>query len=52
MRAVLTIAHLTLAEARRRLSAHYLPELGEELVSAGLCLYSGDSSAICQRPGC
>lgn len=35
-----------LAEARRRLSAHYLPELGEELVSAGLCLYRSGADSV------
>ncbi|MEV4629429.1 alpha-ketoglutarate-dependent dioxygenase AlkB [Micromonospora sp. NPDC049523] len=34
-----TLPHPLLSEARRRLSAHYAPELGEPFVTAGMCLY-------------
>ncbi|MEJ5944634.1 alpha-ketoglutarate-dependent dioxygenase AlkB [Pseudokineococcus basanitobsidens] len=33
------LPHPLLGQARDALSAHYLPELGEPLVTAGLCLY-------------
>jgi alkylated DNA repair dioxygenase AlkB len=33
------LPHPLLAEARRRLTAHYLAELGEPFVTAGMCLY-------------
>lgn len=33
------LPHASLEEARATLSAHYLPELGEPFVSAGMCLY-------------
>ncbi|WP_121161532.1 alpha-ketoglutarate-dependent dioxygenase AlkB [Micromonospora pisi] len=34
-----TLPHPLLTEARRRLNAHYGPELGEPFVTAGMCLY-------------
>ncbi|MFI6759697.1 alpha-ketoglutarate-dependent dioxygenase AlkB [Micromonospora sp. NPDC050417] len=34
-----TLPHPLLTEARRRLDAHYAPELGEPFVTAGMCLY-------------
>lgn len=42
-----TLPHPLLEEARAALTAHYLQELGEPFVSAGLCLYrdGGDSVA-------
>jgi alkylated DNA repair dioxygenase AlkB len=33
------LPHQLLAEARRRLSAHYAQELGEPFVTVGMCLY-------------
>ena len=33
------LPHPLLTEARRRLTAHYLAELGEPFVTAGMCLY-------------
>jgi alkylated DNA repair dioxygenase AlkB len=33
------LPHELLTEARRRLSEHYEPELGEPFVTAGMCLY-------------
>uniref|UniRef100_UPI001E4CD67C alpha-ketoglutarate-dependent dioxygenase AlkB n=1 Tax=Enemella dayhoffiae TaxID=2016507 RepID=UPI001E4CD67C len=41
-----TLPDPELTEARRRLSAHYLPELGEEFVSAGLCLYRSGADSV------
>lgn len=35
-----------LVEARRRLSDHYRPELGEELTSTGLCLYRDGRDSV------
>ncbi|WP_409485445.1 alpha-ketoglutarate-dependent dioxygenase AlkB [Arsenicicoccus dermatophilus] len=36
----------TLVELRDRLSRHYLPELGEPLTSAGLCLYRDGADSV------
>src|SRR5262245_39320818 len=33
------LPHPVLAEARQRLTAHYIAELGEPFVTAGMCLY-------------
>jgi alkylated DNA repair dioxygenase AlkB len=35
-----------LAEARRRLSTHYLPELGEPFTTAGLCFYRDGRDSV------
>jgi alkylated DNA repair dioxygenase AlkB len=38
--------HPVLIQAIRRLSAHYLPELGEPFVTAGLCLYRDGRDSV------
>jgi alkylated DNA repair dioxygenase AlkB len=40
------LPHLALAEARDRLSRHYLPELGEPFVTAGCCYYRDGSDSV------
>jgi alkylated DNA repair dioxygenase AlkB len=40
------LPHPVLAEARSRLSAHYAAELGEEFVSAGMCLYRDGRDSV------
>lgn len=40
------LPHPVLAEARDRLSAHYLPELGEPFVSAGCCYYRDGRDSV------
>jgi alkylated DNA repair dioxygenase AlkB len=42
----LPLPHPVLADARAALSAYYLPELGEPLVSAGLCLYRDGRDSV------
>lgn len=41
-----TLPHPLLAEGRDRVSAHYLPSLGEPLVSAGLCYYRNGNDSV------
>jgi alkylated DNA repair dioxygenase AlkB len=41
-----TLPHPALADARSRLSAHYAGELGEEFVSAGMCLYRDGRDSV------
>ena len=41
-----TLPHPVLAEARAALSAHYADELGEEFVTAGLCLYRDGRDSV------
>ena len=41
-----TLPHPSLTEARDRLSAHYAPELGEEFVTAGMCLYRDGRDSV------
>ena len=40
------LPHPLLAEARDRLSAHYAAELGEEFVTAGMCLYHDGRDSV------
>lgn len=40
------LPHPVLAEARSALNSHYAAELGEEFVSAGLCLYRDGSDSV------
>src|SRR4051812_1418708 len=40
------LPHRALTEARARLNAHYGPELGEEFVTAGLCLYRDGRDSV------
>jgi alkylated DNA repair dioxygenase AlkB len=40
------LPHPALTEARGALSAHYAPELGEEFVTAGLCLYRDGRDSV------
>jgi alkylated DNA repair dioxygenase AlkB len=40
------LPHPVLAEARKRLSRHYLPELGEHFTTAGLCLYRDGRDSV------
>ncbi len=41
-----TLPHRLLAEARERLSTHYAAELGEEFVTAGMCLYRDGRDSV------
>src|ERR687890_320980 len=41
-----TLPHHTLTEAKARLNAHYADELGEEFVSAGMCLYRDGRDSV------
>ena len=45
------LPHPLLREARDQLNAHYAAELGEEFVTAGLCLYRNRSGPRA-RPRC
>lgn len=40
------LPHQRLAEARGRLTAHYLPELGEPFVTAGCCYYRDGNDSV------
>lgn len=40
------LPHPVLADARAALTAHYLPELGEPFVTAGLCLYRDGRDSV------
>ena len=40
------LPHPRLAEARGRLTAHYLPELGEPFVTAGCCFYRNGHDSV------
>ncbi len=40
------LPHPALTEAMARLSAHYLPELGEEFVTAGCCYYRDGRDSV------
>ena len=40
------LPHATLAEARADLNAHYAAELGEEFVTAGMCLYRAGRDSV------
>jgi alkylated DNA repair dioxygenase AlkB len=40
------LPHPVLTQARDRLSAHYGPELGEEFVTAGMCLYRDGRDSV------
>ena len=40
------LPHPTLAEAKARLNAHYAGELGEEFVTAGMCLYRDGRDSV------
>ncbi|MFD4370413.1 alpha-ketoglutarate-dependent dioxygenase AlkB [Streptomyces sp. NPDC058486] len=40
------LPHPALTEARTALGAHYAPELGEEFVTAGLCLYRDGRDSV------
>ncbi|SCX57807.1 DNA-N1-methyladenine dioxygenase [Klenkia marina] len=40
------LPHPALIQARRALDAHYLPELGEPFVSAGMCLYRDGRDSV------
>ncbi|GGR56531.1 alkylated DNA repair dioxygenase AlkB [Nocardioides luteus] len=40
------LPHPRLAEARGRLTAHYLPELGEPFVTAGCCYYRDGNDSV------
>ncbi|NGN93447.1 alpha-ketoglutarate-dependent dioxygenase AlkB [Nocardioides sp. KC13] len=40
------LPHPRLAEARGRLTAHYLPELGEPFVTAGCCYYRNGNDSV------
>jgi alkylated DNA repair dioxygenase AlkB len=41
-----TLPHPALAEAKTALNAHYADELGEEFVSAGMCLYRDGRDSV------
>ena len=41
-----TLPHPLLGQARADLDAHYLPELGEPFVSAGMCLYRDGRDSV------
>ena len=41
-----TLPHAVLTEARAALSAHYAGELGEEFVTAGMCLYRDGRDSV------
>jgi alkylated DNA repair dioxygenase AlkB len=41
-----TLPHAALTEAKARLNAHYADELGEEFVSAGMCLYRDGRDSV------
>jgi len=41
-----TLPHPVLVEARAALSAHYADELGEEFVTAGMCLYRDGRDSV------
>ena len=41
-----TLPHPALTEAKARLNAHYAEELGEEFVSAGMCLYRDGRDSV------
>jgi alkylated DNA repair dioxygenase AlkB len=41
-----TLPHPTLIEARRDLDHHYMPELGEPFVTAGMCLYRDGRDSV------
>ena len=41
-----TLPHPTLTGARTRLNAHYRPELGEDFVTAGMCLYRDGRDSV------
>ena len=41
-----TLPHPALTDARAALSAHYAEELGEEFVSAGMCLYRDGRDSV------
>jgi alkylated DNA repair dioxygenase AlkB len=41
-----TLPHPVLTEAKAMLSAHYADELGEEFVSAGMCLYRDGRDSV------
>ena len=41
-----TLPHPLLTEARERLSGHYADELGEEFVTAGMCLYRDGRDSV------
>ncbi|MCA0338094.1 MAG: alpha-ketoglutarate-dependent dioxygenase AlkB [Actinobacteria bacterium] len=41
-----SLPHPVLDEARRMLSAHYRPELGEDFATAGLCLYRDGHDSV------
>lgn len=41
-----TLPHPALAEARTLLNAHYADELGEEFVTAGMCLYRDGRDSV------
>ncbi len=41
-----TLPHPTLTEAKAQLSAHYAEELGEEFISAGMCLYRDGRDSV------
>lgn len=40
------LPHPALSSARERLSAHYLPILGEPFVTAGCCYYRGGADSV------
>jgi alkylated DNA repair dioxygenase AlkB len=40
------LPHKVLTDARRRLTEHYVAELGEPFVSAGMCLYRSGSDSV------
>ncbi|GAA3456380.1 alpha-ketoglutarate-dependent dioxygenase AlkB [Dactylosporangium matsuzakiense] len=41
-----TLPHPLLTEARRRLTAHYVEELGEPFMTAGMCLYRDGRDSV------
>jgi alkylated DNA repair dioxygenase AlkB len=41
-----TLPHPLLTEAKERLSAHYAEELGEDFVTAGMCLYRDGRDSV------
>ena len=41
-----TLPHPLLTDAKARLSEHYTPELGEDFVSAGMCLYRDGRDSV------
>jgi alkylated DNA repair dioxygenase AlkB len=41
-----TLPHPALTEAKARLNAHYAAELGEEFVTAGMCLYRDGRDSV------